>query len=566
MAGGVQLHPGNLDPFRVFGEPQRRRTCLEVFKQLYEKIAKAVVQFFTYLIACMCCKRPAPVPVPDPRVPVVPMPGPQQPEAEPIVPAVIIQEPQPGPEPVRPPEPIQEEGSPVIEPPAPPNPVNAIERARAQEEIRLDLDLQIPIETPEMPPAPEIETDQAANLNALREVLQGNQDENLVWGARLRRQMTPRNFIALLDEFPGETNRIARWAIQWAQARPIKIDPNHPYFEIFQAAIQNKNAIDGGVGASANDQDYELGAYGEDYYMNAPKFLYLMYSLMGFQELTRPDIRELLRRLDNHENTIEQNPGYRFGAALSKINVYPTRIDGSRPNDHLVIARIRAGRRERGEDENAPIQDVEDKIHLGITVPWKGYQLAKIFHEVPEFFQGSFATLGYNENCFDARLSSFQSFMVRYLAPPDFNVDLHMYSSIQDCVLEHFRVFQNEQLLKYAKASHLDYKTIKHWVYSYGISGIQTHPAINDLDGNPIDRAQIPIIIQQLQTFNQNWLRPEDFEAYLVKNQHPFKHLALIWDIHEHRLINKPMGEPLSRREWMAHLVHGGMKPDHWVS
>jgi hypothetical protein len=306
---------------------------------------------------------------------------------------------------------------------------------------------------------------------------------------------------------------------------------------------------------SGDYRTYEVAAHfsgdrGLEYYHQVNRFVYTIYSSIGFQEFTRQDCREWIRAIDNGENTWDRNPAYRFGRALSKIYVYPTRPD-----------------MDRGQ------MDIRDKIHHGMNALWNAYQNAKAMGDIPLFFQNAFA----NDHCFDARVSTFQRFMERYLAIPDFNVDIGLRANLDHRVLEHFRVCQNLQIMKFAREHNMPYKAFKHWVISVGADGIAPGQLnrTRDIDGNRIDGAQRVQINGHLQQFYAEYFRPQDFEAYLTQNQQPLRTLVNVWEPREARMVMKAQGPVLQRGNperprqpevagWDPILRRSGMWPDVW--
>ncbi len=408
---------------------------------------------------------------------------------------------------------------------------------RNQEGDQADVELQIP----DMPEAPEIE--QILNEEIPAD-LPLDQMEDLFPA------MNPRAFCRLLDERPERRDEYIEMMIKWAEQRPIAIDPQHPYFEIFQELIQNNEKY-AGAGESKDYRDYQVPAYysgsdGREYYSQVSKFLYTIYSLMGFQELSRPDVRELLRKLDNGANNFAANPAYRFARVLIKIFVYPTRPDYPRVDGAAM--------------------DIPDKIHQCMHVPWRAYQLARMFHDVSGFFEKSFGLWG-NEHCFDARIGSFQKYMEPfYMGNSDFTPDIRTTSTLDFRVMEHLRVCRNIQLMKYATERHLNYKEIKHWVDSQG-TRIEPGTVATDLEGHRISDAEIAQINQQLAEFFNQYFRVQEFDEYLRKLVVPLKAMVRGEDG-----VDRPEGQPILRASqdgidgWQAVLERNNLWPDTWTN
>lgn len=309
-------------------------------------------------------------------------------------------------------------------------------------------------------------------------------------------ELTLDNFIALIDEFPQQQDRIGRWAEEWARNRPIKIDPNHPFFEIFQRAFELKDHIAAGRGRSADYTTYSIN--NENYHgFGMPLFPYIIYSLMGFQEMNRGPAQELMRKLDNHRPTFGENPAYRFARALSKIYAYPTRPDN-------------------GENR----MDIRDKLQMGIPSPMEAFQVAKAQNKVLEYFQTAFQL----RNCFDYRVSEFQQFVFKSTHPnvDDFSPNLVGKDTTDHRILEYYRVFRNEQAFKMAQERALEYEQLKN--------------QINMGAGN-----------ENMQRFYQQYCTKEHFTTYLQENYQPIRV----------RSIN-PVGQPIEiipqQNDWRGDL------------
>lgn len=364
--------------------------------------------------------------------------------------------------------------------------------------------------------------------------------------------MNPRVFCRLLDERPDRREEFIAMMIRWAEERPIVIDPQHPFFEIFQEFIQNNERY-GGAGESKEYRDYMVPAdysrgNGREYYDQVSKYLYTIYSLMGFQELNRPDVRDLLRKLDNGANVFSENPAYRFARALIKIFVYPTRPD-------YPIA-------------GGVAMDIPDKIHQCMHVPWRAYKLSRMFHDTSGFFEKSFGQGLYgNENCFDLRISSFQKYMEPfYIGNTDFIPDIRTTSSLDERVMEHLRVCQNIQLMRYATDKRLNYKEIKHWTESQGAK-IEMGTVATDLDGRRVSDDEIVQINEQLAEFFNQYFRAQEFSDYLQNLAVPLKAMVRGLDG-----VDRPEGQPILRENqngldgWQAILERNNLWPETWTN
>ena len=245
--------------------------------------------------------------------------------------------------------------------------------------------------------------DVPVNMQALRLTLQNKAL------ASVSKRMTVRDFITLIDEFPREQVRIGRWAANWANERALVIDRQHPYFEIFQAAERYRNQIP------------------------PEKYEYILNCLMGFQEMSREENRELMRKLDNRR--CPGNPAYTYAQALSKIVTYPTTY-----NMHGDV-------------------DIADKLQIGIDAPMTAFRVAQAHNKVLDFFTKGFG----NYICFDARVSRMQTFILEVTNPylQDLSPDIRGKNSTDERILEHYRVFKNRQAFKLAKELGCSYERVK---------------------------------------------------------------------------------------------------------
>lgn len=507
------------------------RRCCDRIVELIRRVAVAIFQFTARIFIALCCRRLPPRPLDPGRANVPPRLEIDEDDVQPI-PVQIV--------------PIRQPAEPGLAAPAP-------EAAGAEGQG---------FEIPEMPQAPDLApfAGRGAALDRCRRYLRGE-----VFVAPQREtlsQLTARDFIALYNEFPANRPAIIEWSIEAAQARTIRIDPNHPFFEIFRTFLRDRVNY-GGAAQSGDYRDYEVGAdysgrAGREYYNEVSTFVYTIYSLIGFQELTREENRIWLRMIDNGGATFEANPAYRYGRALSKMFTYPTRP-----------ANVRW-------DDLRPAMDIRDKIHHGMNAPWRAYSAAKFMHELPLFFQQSFGNNGYNEHCFDARINAFQRFMERYLAIPDFTPDIGIRHDNNHRTLEHYRVAKNLQIAAFARARNLGFREAMHWINQYGADGIEPARLIHarDLENRPIDEAQRVEINALLLAFHRDYFQPADFERYLDRAGQPLKQMIPVYDIREHRMLQKPQGPALARNErmeggvriegWEPILRRNYMWPDHW--
>lgn len=273
-------------------------------------------------------------------------------------------------------------------------------------------------------------------------------------------------------DFPPERITIGAWAREWAHDRTIRIDPAHPYFEIFQEAFRLKDQIPNGDEASGDYRTYALAGEG---YVGGPYFAYLIKSLMGFQELSREENRALMRKLDNHLATFENNPAYKFARALSKIYCYPT-----------------------GRDWGGIEMDVRDKLQIGIPAPMNAFREAHQRGRTLKFFQE-----GFNRGniCFDIRVEGFQQFIFNLTHPhvEDFSPRLEQAQTTAAKIFEYYRVFSNAEMFRLANA----------------LQPANPEPVYQNLKVGGGNRALL----------FQHYCTRARFEQFLIENGHPIKEL-----------------------------------------
>lgn len=322
-------------------------------------------------------------------------------------------------------------------------------------------------------PMPEIAAptlvDSPVDLEKLRSAI--NNSEN----TDISMLMTPGDFLTLIKEFPHEQQRIGKWAETWAADRTLQVDPSHPYFEIFQEAFRLKNQIDDGYWSSGDYRTYRTRD--ENYYASRQRFGYIIHSLSGFQEFTRPENRELLLLLDDKSETFMNNPAYKFARALSKIYAYPKAGGGDR--------------------------DVQAKLHTCLDSAWEAYQLAKANGQTLRYFQEAFKDpdFGSNPYCFDARIMALQVFSQSIVAGSTFdlyNVNLKPTDTIDRKIGEYYRVFRNRQIAEICRDRHLDIKNMTDSING-GTDNVDT------------------------QRFYQNYCTKGRFAAYLVQMGNPIQ-------------------------------------------
>lgn len=276
------------------------------------------------------------------------------------------------------------------------------------------------------PVAVTIDTDDSATTHQLvrRAIQRGMEPLNLNYN-----HLTPRIFCNLIDEFPSRKQLIGNIACKWAKQRSIQYDPNHPYSAIFRDLFALKNQIDGNRNFGTDLSS--LSRY------TPPKnsasfdqFQQIVDTLIGFQELSRPENLELINKLDDPIFAFNYNkPAFRYAEELSKIMTYS--LEG----------------------------ELLRKIQIGIGAPWETYQIAKENNQLLRFFQVGF---GYDV-CFDARVNRLQAFHSTVLdnQAEDFNLKINKNDTLFQKIAECYRAFRNTMIRDYAKQINLTYNNLK---------------------------------------------------------------------------------------------------------
>ncbi len=281
--------------------------------------------------------------------------------------------------------------------------------------------------------------------------------------------------VELSVEFPAERRQIAQWACTWAAARRPKVDPDHPYFPIIQAAFQHRLRIDGGARSSADYRTYSPP--NQNYYDYTDKFTYTVYALIGFQELSRPENIALFNRLDNWSLVNGDNPAYLFASQASRIYTYPKAYGGN--------------------------VDVRQKLQNGLGAAWAAYESARDRNEMLQFFTDCFT----NENCFDARVMKFQERNLQNMHPnfDDFNPAVVHTDIVDTKVTKYFGAFKHEQIAQYVREhprAGLTYEEMKRLVNRV-----------------PNDR--------HVRVFDAEYCTLARFGAYLAENNQPIREMTL---------------------------------------
>lgn len=254
--------------------------------------------------------------------------------------------------------------------------------------------------------------DEPVDMERLKQALR---NKGGVDATRISSRMTVRQFIELIDEFPDEKIRVGAWATKWAEKRHPKLDPAHPYYAIAQDAMRFKDQLQG----AGHPDDLAAYAVEQERYEREPRFPLIMKSIIGFQELTRPENEELIRKLDNKIGEFNENPAFKVARALSKLYAYPNEAWKA------------------------------EKIWQGAGAIGVAYQLAKTTDKLRQFYDECFVVGDY---CFDIRVTNFQEFSRRIVVSPsfaDFNVDLTGDATVARKVGEYYRVFRNTQIQKF---------------------------------------------------------------------------------------------------------------------
>ncbi len=277
------------------------------------------------------------------------------------------------------------------------------------------------------------------------------------------------NLVEPVVIFPRERRIIADWAIAWASGRSPKVDPEHPYFQIVQAAFQHKNNIDGGNHSSDDYTTYS--PINDTYYSYVNLFTYIIYSLIGFQELNKNI--DLFNKLDNWSLVNGQNPAYRYATAVSKIFTYPKAFGGN--------------------------QDVRHKLQNGLGVAWAAFEWARDRGQEDDYFTQCFT----GAYCFDARLMPIQEFILHNMHPnfDDFNAAVIYTDTVDTKIAKHFAAFKHQQIDLYVREHPLEglsYEQMKRELNA----GVNTH---------------------YIQDFLGNYCTFARFLSYLDQNNQPIK-------------------------------------------
>jgi hypothetical protein len=277
------------------------------------------------------------------------------------------------------------------------------------------------------------------------------------------------NLVEAVVIFPPERRRIADWAIIWANQRSPKVDPEHPYFQIVQAAFRDRNNIEGGNDSSADYTTYSPANQNYDLVPN--RFSYLVYSLIGFQELDKNIA--LFRKLDNWSLVNNQNPAYDYATAVSKIYTYPKAFGGN--------------------------EDVRHKLQNGLGAAWAAFEWARDNGQEHSYFTRCF--LG--AYCFDARVMAFQSFNLENMHPhfEDFNAAVVHGDTVETKVTRYFSAFKHEQIDLYIRERPL--------------AGLTYERMKAELNAG-VDAVHI-------QDFYADYCTLDRFRAYLDQNNQPIR-------------------------------------------
>jgi hypothetical protein len=277
------------------------------------------------------------------------------------------------------------------------------------------------------------------------------------------------NLVEAVVIFPPERKRIAAWATSWANQRSPTVDPEHPYFQIVQAAFQDRMNIAGGNESSADYTTYSPTNQNNDAGTN--RFTYIVYSLIGFQELTKNI--GLFNKLDNWSLVNGQNPAYNYATAVSKIYTYPKAFGGN--------------------------EDVRHKLQNGLGATWAAFEWARNNNQEHSYFTRCFL----DAYCFDARVMAFQAFNLENMHPhfDDFNAAVVHGDTVPTKVTRFFSAFKHEQIDLYVRErplADLTYERMKAELNA----GVNAH---------------------HTQDFYADYCTPDRFRAYLAQNNQPIR-------------------------------------------
>lgn len=218
--------------------------------------------------------------------------------------------------------------------------------------------------------------------------------------------------------FPEERSRIARWASEWASKKIVQADPNHPFYEIVEAAFARKNNL-GGRYDSEDISSYQQESNGSRNQFS--RFRYLIYSIIGFQELSKHE--ELFHYLDNLSLVNGENPAYTFASEISRIYTYPKALGTS--------------------------TDIRHKLQNGLGAAQHAWEIAKELNCIDDFFEKCFT----NAYCFDARVMKFQEFSMEkeHARFEDFHAKVNHRDTVEVKITRYLEAFRNLQIKKYAE-------------------------------------------------------------------------------------------------------------------
>lgn len=368
--------------------------------------------------------------------------------------------------------------------------------------------------------------------------------------------LTPRDFIALHAEFPHQQKALIGASIKWAKQKVLQIDPHHPLFEIFDYLLKNKNHLGGRV-CSDDYQTYIMesneNSKGEYYWgYEKDKFHYIIFTLIGIQEMFRKDVRDWMRLIDNGKETFDTNVGYQFARALSRIFIYPF-----------------------PPEFNGKKNDFPEKLHSAANIFWTAWVNVKTLGDQDLFFSKAFDT---NNNCFAGRARLVEEFIAKKcISDGDFGVNFTSGDKISKRASEHLRVCMNIQMKKFADQGQITYKDLQHWVTAYGSEGIPANllHLAKDPRNQPINEQTRGRVNGQLRIFYEQFFKPENFAAHLADNNQPLHMLIPVFDEHEGKEILKALGPVIQRGDtqdpahgliqgWETIFRNDGIWPDAW--
>lgn len=356
--------------------------------------------------------------------------------------------------------------------------------------------------------------------------------------------------------FPWERLAIGKWAIEWANSRILTFDPLSRFAPIIREAFRIRESIPGGIESSGDPYAYHPIDHTYYHERSTNTFTYLIYTLLGFQELERQETVELFYCLDDLSQSLNYNLAYKFATEVSCIYTYPN-----------------AGGR----------TDIRHKLQLGCGVCWEAWQLARDQGCTHDFLTKGPGILSENGRayCFDARVMNLQDF-IDQKSQELFNLDFAPKCNFGDAVdvkvARHVEAFRNIQIRDYVAAhrerhqeTRLNYPSLKLMFINGGNDRERRYPRIGGVhhpvkvDGTRQSNFDLPInnipeqfhqlgtvlslknihdqlwyqveivgmdaqnirMINHVSALEEEWYNREHFAEYLRVNDQPIREIAL---------------------------------------